>query len=67
MRASFILAMTALALVGCRSSSTDPFCRAHNAADITPTRQAYGAMTPSERRASLARLDEAARRCGWEP
>ena len=52
-------------LAGCRSG--DAFCAAHNAADLTPSRAAYERMSPFERRAAEARLQEAAKRCGWEP
>ena len=59
----------ALALVllagGCRS--TDPFCRANNAASLTPSQDAYRRMSPVERLAAQKRLDEASARCGWEP
>ena len=53
-------------LAACQTSN-DPFCRAHNAADLTPTREAYRTMSPAARREAEGRLQEAARRCGWEP
>lgn len=53
-----------LGLSGCQA---DSFCRTHKASDLTVSGQAYRAMAPAERRAAEARLNEAARRCGWEP
>lgn len=61
-----ILILWAITLAGCRSS-LDPFCRAHSAADFAPARQTYEAMSPAERRAAADQLNDAARRCGWEP
>lgn len=61
-----ILAALGLALAGCQGSR-DPFCLAHNAADLTPAPGAYAAMKPSERRAAEDRLNATAQRCGWEP
>lgn len=69
MKAPRLRPATAFALLllagGCRS--TDPFCRANNAAGLTPSQAAYGRMSPAERRAAQQRLDEASARCGWEP
>lgn len=59
------LLLSAGLLAGCRSA--DPFCQGRNAADLTPTARAYAAMPAAERAAAQRRLDEAARRCGWEP
>jgi hypothetical protein len=66
MRLGILLGAVALALAGCQSNR-DPFCLAHNAADLTPAREAYVAMSPAERRAAEDRLNMQARRCGWEP
>jgi hypothetical protein len=53
-----------LALAGCQA---DPFCRQHNAATFGPSRDAWRAMSPSERAEAKRTFNEAARRCGWEP
>ena len=66
MRQVLAVLCCALALAACQSFS-DPLCRTQNAADLTPSREAYRAMSPAERRAAEQRLQEAARRCGWEP
>jgi hypothetical protein len=65
--AALLAAALLAALPGCRPGLTDPFCQTRNAADLTPSARDYAAMSPAERREAQRRLDDAARRCGWEP
>jgi septum formation inhibitor MinC len=66
MRIVILAGLVGLALAGCQGNR-DPFCLAHNAADLTPAAGVYAAMKPSERRAAEDRLNATAQRCGWEP
>ena len=64
MRHLLAAGLLALVLGGCQA---DPLCRQHNAATFGPSREAWRAMSPAERRVATQTFNEAARRCGWEP